>query len=307
MKIIFCGTPAFALPPLQALIDSSHTVVAVFTQPDKPAGRGRKLSASPVKQLAEAHGITVHQPVSLKDASTQAMIRALDADLMVVVAYGLLLPQAVLDTPRHGCWNIHASLLPRWRGAAPIQRAILAGDEETGVCIMRMEAGLDTGPVYHRATTPIGAHEHSNDLHDRLSTLGAHALMHCVDLLQQDQLPSPLAQDDAAATYAHKIKKDEARIDWSAPATAIDRRIRAFDPWPGCEATVCGVQCKLWAAEVHEVAGEKTQPGALLSANAQRLVIACGEDALCILEIQLPGKKRLPIEAFMAARRDWYT
>ncbi|MBT8076378.1 MAG: methionyl-tRNA formyltransferase, partial [Gammaproteobacteria bacterium] len=232
LRVLFAGTPEFALPPLQALIDYDCEIVAVLTQPDRPAGRGKQLRASPVKQLALEHKLQVLQPASLKEAAWQEKLAALRPDLMVVVAYGLILPATILTMPRYGCWNIHASLLPRWRGAAPIQRALEAGDEETGVCIMEIEQTLDTGPVYHALATPVAAEETGGTLHDRLAIMGAQALMHCIELLRNDKLPQPRTQDHGLATYAHKLSKAEAELDWQQPAEVLQRRIRAFNPWP---------------------------------------------------------------------------
>ncbi|NLG77827.1 MAG: methionyl-tRNA formyltransferase, partial [Xanthomonadaceae bacterium] len=228
-SIVFAGTPEFSVPTLKALLDSRHRVAAVYTQPDRPAGRGRQLTASPIKRVALEHGIHVEQPATLKDAAAVARLASFSADLMIVVAYGLLLPQSVLDTPRLGCVNVHASLLPRWRGAAPIQRAILAGDRETGVTIMQMDAGLDTGPMLLQRSTPIAERETSATLHDRLAAIGAEALLDALDSLPQIV---PQAQPDEGVTYAAKIRKEEARIDWSRSASEIDRMVRAFDPWP---------------------------------------------------------------------------
>ena len=231
-RIVFAGTPDFAVAPLLALIDAGFAPVAVYSQPDRPAGRGRTLQASPVKQAALDAGIEVIQPESLRPEDAQETLLALAPDLVIVVAYGLILPQEVLDIPRHGCWNIHASLLPRWRGAAPIQRAIEAGDNESGVCIMRMEAGLDTGPVMHTVRLSIGPRETGGSLHDRLALAGADAIVHCVRALADGRPPAAIPQTEAGATYARKLEKGEARIDWSRPAVAIERQIRAFDPWP---------------------------------------------------------------------------
>jgi len=303
LKIVFAGTPDFAVPPLRRLITGPHSVQAVLTQPDKPAGRGRKLRQSPVKQVAQQADIPVWQPASLRDAEWQQRLAELKPDLMVVVAYGLILPQAVLDIPRHGCWNIHASLLPRWRGAAPIQRAILAGDRHTGVCIMRMEAGLDTGPVYRRKTTPINPQDTAGNLHDRLSVMGAEALEECLHRLAGGTLPDPVPQDEHGVTYAHKITTEEALIDWQQPATAIVRQINAFNPWPGARAEIAGQTCKIWRAHALDEAPAKPEqtPGSIRHVDKQTLHIQCGEGVLAIDEIQQAGKRRLPIGDYLNA------
>lgn len=302
LNIVFAGTPDFSVPPLQTLIDSPHHVLAVLTQPDKPAGRGRKLRQSPVKTAAAEAGIPVWQPQSLKDPEWQQQLVELNPDLMVVVAYGLILPQAVLDIPRHGCWNIHASLLPRWRGAAPIQRAILAGDTETGVCIMRMEAGLDTGPVYLKKTTPITSTDTAGDLHDRLSVMGAEALGECLRQLATGTLPEPAPQHTDGVTYAHKITTNEAIIDWRQPAEAIVRQINAFNPWPGARGDIAGQTHKIWQARhlpAEDIPG--ATPGHIARADKNHLHIHCGEGLLAIDEIQSPGKRRLPVAEYLKA------
>ncbi|KXX65068.1 methionyl-tRNA formyltransferase [Marichromatium gracile] len=301
LRIIFAGTPDFACPSLAALIAAGHQVVGVYTQPDRPAGRGRKLQASPVKQLALEHGIPVHQPQSLKrDPAAVAELAALEADLMVVVAYGLLLPQAVLDAPRLGCVNVHASLLPRWRGAAPIQRAVLAGDATSGVCIMQMEAGLDTGPVYHRLETALAADETGGSLHDRLAELGARALVEALPGIADGSRP-PEAQDDAAATYAHKLTKDEALIDWSAPAVAIERQVRAFDPWPVAHTRLDDEQLRVWDARALDEA-TTAEPGRVVGADKHGIRVATGAGLLCITRLQPSGKRPMEAAAFINAR-----
>ena len=305
LNIIFCGTPEFSVPPLQALIDSDHTVVAVFTQPDRKAGRGKKITASPVKELAVNHAIAVHQPTTLRTDETLQHIQDLKPDLMVVVAYGLIIPQQILDIPQYGCWNIHASLLPRWRGAAPIQRAILAGDELTGVGIMQMEAGLDTGPVFLEKTTAITHQDTSASLHDRLSNLGAQALLDCIQQLVDGSLPEPTPQFAEAACYAHKLEKSESAIDWRESAVSIERQIRAFNPWPGSVASIHGDDYKIWKAHVLS-ADDDSKPGTIILADHQHLHIRCGEGSLAIEEIQAAGKKRLSIAQFMAARSGWH-
>lgn len=293
MKIIFAGTPAFAAQALTAIIAAGHEVALVLTQPDRPAGRGMALQPSAVKQVALAHGIEVFQPLSLKDAEAQARLAGLAAEVMVVAAYGLILPQAVLDLPRHGCLNIHASLLPRWRGAAPIQRALLAGDAETGVCIMQMEAGLDTGPVLLREAFPIAGDDTTATLHDKLAACGARLI---VDALAR--LPLPAAPQPAAGvTYAHKIEKAEAAIDWTRSAAELDRHLRAFNPFPGAQAQFAGQTVKLWAAQPVAGAGE---PGCVLAVDRQAVVVACGSGALAVTELQKAGGKRLPVREFLA-------
>ncbi len=293
MKLIFAGTPEFAAAALAALIDAGHEIALVLTQPDRPAGRGMALQASPVKRLAEAHGLSVFQPATLKDADVQARLAAIGADAMVVAAYGLILPQAVLDLPRHGCLNIHASLLPRWRGAAPIQRALLAGDPETGVCIMQMEAGLDTGPVLCAEATPITGDDTTATLHDRLAAIGARLI---VDALARLPLPARPQPADGV-TYAAKIDKAESVIDWTRPAAELDRRIRAFNPFPGAQTTLAGASVKLWQAR--PVAGSG-RPGEVLAAGRDGIVVACGEGALSVGELQKAGGKRLPAAQFLA-------
>lgn len=293
MKLIFAGTPEFAALALTAIVQAGHEVVLVLTQPDRPAGRGMALHASPVKQRALAAGIEVFQPLTLKDAAAQERLRAVEADAMVVAAYGLILPQAVLDLPRFGCLNIHASLLPRWRGAAPIQRAILAGDRETGVCIMQMEAGLDTGPVLLSATLPIAGDDTSATLHDKLATLGAQLI---VDALARLPLPAQ-TQSDAGITYATKIEKSEASLDWRQSATILDRRIRAFNPFPGAISSLDGGSLKIWCAEATDDSGE---PGVVLAVDKRGIVVACGDGALRLTELQKAGGKRLPVKQFLA-------
>ena len=293
MKLIFAGTPEFAAQALSAIVAAGHEVALVLTQPDRPAGRGMALQPSAVKKVALAHDIEVFQPLTLKDAEAQAKIAAVGAEVMVVAAYGLILPQAVLDMPRFGCINIHASLLPRWRGAAPIQRALLAGDAETGVCIMQMEAGLDTGPVLLRGAFPIEATDTTASLHDRLAGLGARL---CVEALGKLPLPAE-AQPAEGVTYAHKIEKAEAVIDWTKPAIELDRHIRAFNPFPGAQALFGGQTIKLWQAS--PVAGSGPL-GSVLAVDKKQVVIACGAGALAVSELQKAGGKRLPVQQFLA-------
>ncbi|CAK9892030.1 MULTISPECIES: methionyl-tRNA formyltransferase [Pseudomonas] len=300
MRIVFAGTPEFAAEHLKALIDSPYDVVAVYTQPDRPAGRGQKLMPSAVKQLAVDNGIQVLQPPTLRNAEAQAELAALKPDLMVVVAYGLILPQAVLDIPRLGCINSHASLLPRWRGAAPIQRAVEAGDSESGVTVMRMEAGLDTGPMLLKVSTPISASETGGTLHDRLAEMGPPAVLEAVAGLAAGTLQGEV-QDDSLATYAHKLNKDEARLDWSRPAVELERLIRAFNPWPICHSTLNGEALKVLAASLSTGSGT---PGEILSASKDGLIVACGEQALCLTRLQLPGGKALNFSDLFNSRRE---
>ena len=305
LKIIFAGTPDFAAVHLQALLDSAHAVVAVYTQPDRPAGRGKKLLASPVKQLAAQHDIPVYQPQSLRDAAAQEELAALNADIMVVVAYGLILPQAVLDMPRLGCINVHASLLPRWRGAAPIQRAIEAGDPESGVAIMQMEAGLDTGPVLVERRCSITAQDTGGSLHDKLAALGGPALLEALQQLA-DGSAQPQVQDDAQANYAGKISKEEALIDWQRPAAELEQKIRAFNPFPVCWTTYNdgkGEQrLRVYRAQL-ERGCHGDVPGTILGADAEGILVACGREALRLQILQLPGKKALPVEEILKGYR----
>ena len=300
LRIVFAGTPEFAARHLHALLRVGYSIAAVYTQPDRPAGRGQKLAMSPVKQLAESHNIPVYQPQTLRNADAQAELAALKPDLLIVVAYGLILPQAVLDIPRLGCINSHASLLPRWRGAAPIQRAIEAGDAETGVTVMRMEAGLDTGPMLSKVSTPITAEDTGGSLHDRLALLGAEAVVEAIPALAAGTLPDKL-QDDALATYAHKLNKEEAKLDWSRPAVDLERLIRAFNPWPLCHSTLAGEGVKIYAATVVDGNG---QPGEILEASREGLKVACGEGALLLTRIQFPGGKPLAFADLLNARRE---
>ncbi len=305
MDIIFCGTPEFSVPPLADLIKAGHQVKAVFTQPDKRKGRGQHIQKTPVKIEAEKHNIAVFQPISLKDPEVVELMASFAADVMVVVAYGLIIPQNILDLPKHGCWNIHASLLPRWRGAAPIHRAILAGDETTGIAIMQMEAGLDTGPVFHMYPTTIRPNDTSETLHDRLSLMGGEAIVTCIEQLCQKTLPEPKSQNNELVTYAHKLAKSESAIDWQQTASQIERQIRAFDPWPGSHTEINGESVKIWAAETAQSNVEKT-PGSIVVANKKQLHIQTGKGLLCIQEIQKSGRNRLPIAAFMAAKTSWF-
>ena len=299
LRILFAGTPEFALPPLQALIDEGCHIVAVLTQPDRPAGRGKHMRASPVKQMALKNGLEVLQPESLKDTGWQEKLADLRPDLMVVVAYGLMIPAPLLALPRLGCWNIHASLLPRWRGAAPIQRAIEAGDEETGVCIMQMEVTLDTGPVYHCLTTPVGPQDTAGILHDRLASMGAQALRYCIELAIKNELPQPVAQDDARAVYARKLSKVEAELDWNQAAEVLQRKIRAFNPWPVAWCELDGQRLRIWQAEVEDNAVDR-KPGQVV-VDGHSLIVGTAEKSLKILEIQRAGGQRMTSAQFLNA------
>ena len=304
MRIVFAGTPEFAVPSLRAAA-ARQEVVAVYTQPDRPAGRGRGLSASPVKLEALKRGIPVLQPASLKSELSRDALRALQPDLLVVVAYGLILPQAVLDIPVHGCWNVHASLLPRWRGAAPIQRAIEAGDADTGVCLMQMEKGLDTGPVLLEQRLPIGATETGGQLHDRLAELGAQVLADGLGLLRVGVKPMAKQQPSEGVTYAHKLDKAEARLDWTLPAEVLARKVRAFNPWPMAEAQVAGERLRIHGAIALPLA-HGAAPGHLLTASRDGIDIACGEGALRIRVLQREGGKAITAADYVNARRDLF-
>ena len=297
MRVVFAGTPPFAASALEALVRARHQVLLVLTQPDRPSGRGLRLTPSAVSTTAEALGLSVAKPASLRDPLSWQPIQDAAFDVMVVAAYGLLLPQAVLDMPRRGCLNIHASLLPRWRGAAPIQRAILAGDAETGISIMQMEAGLDTGPVLLEKRLAIAPRASTGTLTTSLAALGAEAIVEA--LARLDQLPA-IPQDERRATYAPKVRKSEARIDWSHAAGEIDRLVRAFNPAPGAEAQLGGLPIKIWSAE--PVRG-KGAPGTWLSIGPET-VVACGEGALRLLEVQRPGARRMAAEAFVRGSPD---
>jgi methionyl-tRNA formyltransferase len=294
MRIIFAGTPHFAASALAALV-GEHQVIAVLTQPDRPAGRGMQLAESPVKQFARPHNLTVLQPVTLKTEEAQRPLAALDADVMVVAAYGLILPQAVLQLPRYGCLNIHASLLPRWRGAAPIQRAILAGDTETGITIMQMDAGLDTGDMLLRQTCPISEDDTAKTLHDKLAKIGAGSILEALHLLQENRL-TPIKQDNDAACYADKLTKSEAQIDWRQDARQIERAVRAYNP---CHANLNGVAIKIWQANV--CPDTRGEPGTVLDVNKRGITVACGKDALRLETLQRPGGKAQPAAQFLQA------
>lgn len=300
MRIIFAGTPEFAVPPLRVLLESPHSVCAVYTQPDRPAGRGRKRRPSPVKVLAAQANVPVMQPESLRTEAQQRALAEWDADLMVVVAYGLILPAPVLNAPRLGCVNLHASLLPRWRGAAPIQRAILAGDPESGVTLMQMDEGLDTGAMLAKAVLPIGPRDSAQVVHDRLAGLGASLLIESLPGLEAGTLV-PERQDDALATYAGKLTKEEATIDWSQPAQALDRAVRAFNPWPIAHTRYQGEVLRIWRAEPLP-GGRQTAPGTVVNASAAGMDVAAGEGVLRVREVQPAGSRRMDAADFINAR-----
>ncbi len=296
MRVAFMGTPDFAVPTLKALIDAGHEIVGVYSQPPAPAGRGKKLRPSPVHAFAESHGLAVFTPKSMRDADAQAELAGLSADVAVVVAYGQILPQVVLDTPKYGCVNVHASLLPRWRGAAPIHRAVMAGDAQTGVCIMQMEAGLDTGPVLMRAETPIGPDDTTLSLHDRLADMGAALIDAAITGLADGSLVV-VSQGEDGVTYARKIEKAEARTDWSRPAREIDRHVRGLFPFPGAWSEMAGERVKILAGEVEDAHGE---PGTVLD---DALLIACGEGAYRITRAQRAGKGPMDREELLRGFR----
>ncbi|MEN9902739.1 MAG: methionyl-tRNA formyltransferase [Pseudomonadota bacterium] len=296
LRVGFAGTPAFAECALQAILDAGFNVVVALTQPDRPSGRGMQLTPSPVKQLALQRGIPVEQPVSLRNEEAQALVRSYNLDVLVVVAYGLILPQAVLDMPRYGCLNIHGSILPRWRGAAPIHRAIEAGDAETGVCVMQMDVGLDTGGVVDDARVGIEATDTTALLHDRLAALGAERIVAVLKKLAAGEMLVAVAQPEAGVTYAHKLEKQESLLNLQAPAMVLDRKIRAYNPFPGAVLHAGDKGIKIWAARVVDGVG---QPGTVLSSDEAGVVVACGEGALCLEILQAPGGKRLPAAEFL--------
>ncbi|OCH03780.1 methionyl-tRNA formyltransferase [Aliivibrio fischeri] len=304
LRIIFAGTPDFAARHLSALIDSHHEVIGVYTQPDRPAGRGKKLTASPVKELALEHNIPVFQPENFKSDEAKQELADQNADLMVVVAYGLLLPQAVLDTPKLGCINVHGSILPRWRGAAPIQRSIWAGDAETGVTIMQMDIGLDTGDMLKIATLPIEATDTSASMYDKLAELGPIALVDCLSDIA-DGSAIAQKQDDELANYAKKLSKEEAKIDWTMDAIAIERCVRAFNPWPMSHFSVEDKAIKVWQSRVESYTGDVT-PGSIIQADKTGIYVATGSDAIVFEQLQVPGKKAMGVQDILNSRKEWF-
>ena len=301
LRILYAGTPDFSVPPLQRLIEDGFPPVAVLTQPDRPSGRGRQLQAGPVKQAAMEAGIPVHQPQTLRDEAARTLVSNLQPDLMIVVAYGLILPVEILQLPVHGCWNIHASLLPRWRGAAPIQRAIEAGDTESGVCVMQMNEGLDTGPVMHRVSIHLSEGETGGSLHDRLAELGASALLECVQKLRRGEPMKAEPQPIDGVTYARKLEKAEAQLDWCEHADSLERRIRAFDPWPVAWCMIGGERTRIWASCVIREDHQKT-PGSVLASGKFGIDIATGRQVLRLLELQRPGKRRTSAADYLNAK-----
>lgn len=308
LNIIFAGTPDFAAQHLQALIDSPHNVIAVYTQPDKPAGRGKKLQASPVKQLAEQHQIPVYQPKSLRKPETQAELTALQADVMVVVAYGLILPQAVLDAPTYGCLNVHGSLLPRWRGAAPIQRAIWAGDKQTGVTIMQMDAGLDTGDMLHKVFCDIDLQDTSADLYHKLAEIAPNALIEVLNHLTDGTFIAE-PQDDTQSNYAEKLSKEEAKLDWQLSAAQLERNIRAFNPWPMAYLQLTDEQGNPQTLKVYQATvlpSVSQTPGTIISADKNGIQIATADGVLNLLQLQPAGKKPMSAQDLLNGRADWF-
>ncbi|WP_368748115.1 methionyl-tRNA formyltransferase [Enterobacter cancerogenus] len=304
LRIIFAGTPDFAARHLDALLSSGHNVVGVFTQPDRPAGRGKKLMPGPVKALAEEHGLPVFQPASLRPEENQQLVADLNADVMVVVAYGLILPKAVLDMPRFGCINVHGSLLPRWRGAAPIQRSLWAGDAETGVTIMKMDVGLDTGDMLYKLSCPITPEDTSATLYDKLAELGPQGLIKTLEQLAEGTA-KPEVQDEALVTYAEKLSKDEALLDWALPAAQLERCIRAFNPWPVSWMVIDDQPIKVWKASVIE-SHVQAAPGTIVEANKQGIQVATAEGILNLESLQPAGKKAMSVQDLLNSRREWF-
>lgn len=308
LRIIFAGTPEFAAEHLKALLASCHQVIAVYSQPDRPAGRGKKLTASPVKEVALAHEIPVYQPLNFKSPEAVAALAALNADLMVVVAYGLILPKVVLDTPRLGCINVHASILPRWRGAAPIQRAIEAGDSETGVTIMQMDVGLDTGDMLIKAFCPILNDDTGRSLHDKLITIGTPALIDALDLIQTGTI-QPEKQDDSLSNYAPKLSKEEAALNWQLSAAELERKVRAFNPFPVAHTKPMGAddnqRIRVWAATVSDKAANAV-PGSITQISTEGLWIACAQGQLILEQLQLPGKKAMSVSETLRGHPDLF-
>lgn len=304
LRIIFAGTPDFAARHLDALLSSHHKIVGVFTQPDRPAGRGNKLTSSPVKQLAEQHQIPVFQPKSLRPEENQVLVKQLNVDVMVVVAYGLILPLTVLNMPSLGCINVHGSLLPRWRGAAPIQRSIWAGDSETGITIMQMDEGLDTGDMLHKLTCPISPNDTSASLYDKLAQLGPLALLNTLEQLASGQI-TPEKQDDALASYANKLSKEEAKLYWSLSADRLERCIRAFNPWPISYFMIDGQPVKVWSAEVMDKSSN-AQPGTIIEASKAGIQVATSQGILNMTQLQPSGKKAMSAQDLLNSRREWF-
>ncbi len=306
-RVLFAGTPEFALASLESLVDAGHEPIAVLTQPDRRAGRGRKVRASPVKAFAVSRNLPVLQPVTLKQAQARAAIAAMRPDILIVAAYGLLLPQDVLDIPAHGCLNVHASLLPRWRGAAPVQAAILAGDAQTGISLMSMTAGLDCGPVFATAATDIGERETAGELHERLAALGGRFLVERLDAILSGELEAR-PQDESRATYAGKISASDARLDWSLPADELSRRVRAYNPVPGAWFMSAGERIKCWSASPRDgrgdsaARGEPPPPGSVLDVSGEGIVVACGVASLVLQTLQRPGGRRMEAARLPAAR-----
>lgn len=304
LRIVFAGTPDFAARHLAALLSSEHEVIAVYTQPDRPAGRGKKLTASPVKNIALEHDIPVYQPENFKSDEAKQALADLNADIMVVVAYGLLLPQAVLDTPKLGCINVHGSILPRWRGAAPIQRSIWAGDAETGVTIMQMDIGLDTGDMLKIATLPIEATDTSTSMYEKLADLGPQALIDCLTDIATGKAV-PVKQDDELANYAKKLSKEEARINWSDDAAHIERCVRAFNPWPMSHFEAAENSIKVWQSRVAEQTSDKPA-GTIVQADKTGIYVATGNGVLVLEQLQVPGKKAMPVQDILNSRASWF-
>jgi len=304
LRIVFAGTPDFAAQHMAALLSSEHEVIAAYTNPDRPAGRGKKLTASAVKNLALEHNVPVYQPENFKSDEAKQELADLNADIMVVVAYGLLLPQAVLDTPKLGCINVHGSILPRWRGAAPIQRSIWAGDAETGVTIMQMDIGLDTGDMLKIATLPIEATDTSASMYGKLAELGPQALVECINDIAAGNV-APVKQDDELANYAKKLSKDEARIDWSEDAAHIERCVRAFNPWPMSHFEAAENSIKVWQSCVAEQTSDKPA-GTILQADKTGIYVATGQGVLVLEQLQVPGKKAMSVQDILNSRADWF-
>ncbi|MDO6562353.1 methionyl-tRNA formyltransferase [Amphritea sp. 1_MG-2023] len=305
LRILFAGTPDFAAASLQALIDAGHQVIGVYTQPDRPAGRGRKLTPSPVKKVALENNLAVYQPLNFKQAEDRQQLAALQADLMVVVAYGLLLPKAVLEAPRLGCINVHASLLPRWRGAAPIHRSLLAGDSETGVTIMQMDEGLDTGAMLLKRTCPIHSSDTSGELHDRLAIIGAQALLDSLPDISHQTITHEI-QDDSQACYAHKLEKAEGLIDWQASANDIARHVKGLSPWPVAFTTLNGETLRVWYAEATAETSTAT-PGSVIGCDKKAIMVATGKGTVRLLKIQLPGSKAMDTSAVLNSKKELFS